>query len=54
MFDRLRYRRADGSVFLYAFDLLDLDGVDLRLSALARAATAPESTALADNATSTT
>jgi bifunctional non-homologous end joining protein LigD len=26
----LRYRRADGSVFLYAFDLLELDGRDLR------------------------
>jgi ATP-dependent DNA ligase len=25
VFDRLRYRRADGSVFLYAFDLLELD-----------------------------
>jgi bifunctional non-homologous end joining protein LigD len=30
MFDRLRYRRADASVFLYAFDLLELDGQDLR------------------------
>jgi bifunctional non-homologous end joining protein LigD len=30
VFDRLRYRRADASVFLYAFDLLELDGVDLR------------------------
>src|SRR5262249_25070919 len=29
-FDRLRYRRADGTVFLFAFDLLGLDGVDLR------------------------
>jgi ATP-dependent DNA ligase len=29
-FDRLRYRRADDSVFLYAFDLLELDGQDLR------------------------
>jgi bifunctional non-homologous end joining protein LigD len=29
-FDRLRYRRADGTVFLFAFDLLELDGVDLR------------------------
>jgi bifunctional non-homologous end joining protein LigD len=26
VFDRLRYRRADGSVFLYAFDLLEFDG----------------------------
>jgi bifunctional non-homologous end joining protein LigD len=30
VFDRLRYRRADGSVFLYAFDLLEFDGQDLR------------------------
>jgi len=30
VFERLRYRRADGSVFLYAFDLLELDGADLR------------------------
>jgi ATP-dependent DNA ligase len=29
-FDRLRYRHADGSVFLFAFDLLELDGRDLR------------------------
>jgi bifunctional non-homologous end joining protein LigD len=29
-FDRLRYRRQDGAVFLFAFDLLELDGVDLR------------------------
>jgi bifunctional non-homologous end joining protein LigD len=29
-FDRLRYRRADDSVFLYAFDLLELNGQDLR------------------------
>jgi bifunctional non-homologous end joining protein LigD len=29
-FDRLRYRRADASVFLLAFDLLELDGRDLR------------------------
>ena len=29
-FDRLRYRRADDSVFLYAFDLLEFDGQDLR------------------------
>jgi ATP-dependent DNA ligase len=28
--DRLRYRRADGAVFLFAFDLLELDGRDLR------------------------
>jgi bifunctional non-homologous end joining protein LigD len=29
-FDRLPYRRADASVFLFAFDLLELDGQDLR------------------------
>jgi bifunctional non-homologous end joining protein LigD len=29
-FDRLRYRRADASVFLFAFDLIELDGDDLR------------------------
>jgi bifunctional non-homologous end joining protein LigD len=29
-FDRLRYRRHDASVFLYAFDLIELDGDDLR------------------------
>src|SRR5215831_1519332 len=29
-FDRVRYRRQDGAVFLYAFDLLELDGWDLR------------------------
>jgi bifunctional non-homologous end joining protein LigD len=29
-FDRIRYRRHDASAFLYAFDLLELDGVDLR------------------------
>jgi hypothetical protein len=29
-FDRPRYRRVDGTVFLYAFDLLELDGTDLR------------------------
>ena len=30
MFDRLRYRRQDGRVFLYAFDLLELNGRDMR------------------------
>jgi bifunctional non-homologous end joining protein LigD len=30
VFDRLRYRRAEPSVFLYAFDLLEIDGRDLR------------------------
>jgi bifunctional non-homologous end joining protein LigD len=36
VFDRLRYRRADGSVFFYAFDLLELDGRDLRREPLER------------------
>jgi bifunctional non-homologous end joining protein LigD len=30
VFDRLRYRRQDGQVFLYAFDLLELNGRDMR------------------------
>jgi bifunctional non-homologous end joining protein LigD len=30
VFDRLRYRRDDRRVFMYAFDLLQLDGWDLR------------------------
>jgi bifunctional non-homologous end joining protein LigD len=30
MFDRLRYRRDDRRVFLYAFDLIELDDEDLR------------------------
>jgi bifunctional non-homologous end joining protein LigD len=29
-FDRLRYRRGDATVFLFAFDLLELNGDDLR------------------------
>jgi ATP-dependent DNA ligase len=29
-FDRLRYRRGDATVFLYAFDLIELNGDDLR------------------------
>ena len=29
-FDRLRYRRQDTAVFLFAFDLLELNGQDLR------------------------
>jgi bifunctional non-homologous end joining protein LigD len=29
-FDRIRYRRNDGNVFLYAFDLIELNGDDLR------------------------
>jgi bifunctional non-homologous end joining protein LigD len=34
-FDRIRYRRYDASVFLYAFDLIELDGDDLRREPLA-------------------
>jgi hypothetical protein len=34
-FDRIRYRRHDGGVFLYAFDLIELDGEDLRRDPLA-------------------
>ena len=33
-FDRIRYRRHDVSVFLYAFDLIELSGDDLRREAL--------------------
>jgi hypothetical protein len=29
-FDRIRYRRHDASVFLYAFDLIELSGDDFR------------------------
>jgi bifunctional non-homologous end joining protein LigD len=29
-FDRIRYRQHDASVFLYAFDLIELNGDDLR------------------------
>ena len=29
-FDRIRYRRHDASVFLYAFDLIEVDGDDMR------------------------
>jgi ATP-dependent DNA ligase len=29
-FDRIRYRKHDASVLLYAFDLIELDGQDLR------------------------
>jgi bifunctional non-homologous end joining protein LigD len=40
VFDRLRYRRQDGRVFLYAFDLLELNGRDMRREPLeARKAT---------------
>ena len=34
-FDRIRYRQHDASVFLYAFDLLELNGDDLRRDPLA-------------------
>ena len=30
LFDHLRYRRQDGRVFLYAFDMLELNGRDRR------------------------
>jgi bifunctional non-homologous end joining protein LigD len=36
VFDRLRYRRDDGRVFLYAFDLIELDGDDLRREPIER------------------
>src|SRR5215831_10515679 len=29
-FERIRYRRHDGDTFLYAFDLIELNGDDLR------------------------
>jgi ATP-dependent DNA ligase len=34
-FDRIRYRQYDATVFLYAFDLIELDGDDLRRDPLA-------------------
>jgi bifunctional non-homologous end joining protein LigD len=34
-FDRIRYRRHDEGVFLYAFDLIELDGEDMRRDPLA-------------------
>jgi len=34
-FDRIRYRRHDAGVFLYAFDLIELNGDDLRRDPLA-------------------
>ena len=34
-FDRIRYRQHDATVFLYAFDLIELDGEDLRRDPLA-------------------
>jgi bifunctional non-homologous end joining protein LigD len=36
VFDRLRYRRDDRRVFLYAFDLIELDGEDLRREPIER------------------
>ena len=33
-FDRVRYRHHDESIFLYAFDLIELNGDDLRLDPL--------------------
>ena len=35
-FDLIRYRRNDGCVFLYAFDLIELNGDDLRRDPLAQ------------------
>src|SRR5262249_52358807 len=41
-FDRIRYRRNDDDVFLYAFDLIELNGDDLRPDPLeVRTATLP-------------
>jgi ATP-dependent DNA ligase len=34
-FERIRYRRHDEDVFLYAFDLIELDGEDMRRDPLA-------------------
>jgi ATP-dependent DNA ligase len=34
-FDRIRYRRNDADVFMWAFDLIDLNGDDLRRDPLA-------------------
>src|ERR1700738_3573582 len=34
-FDHIRHRRHDGRVFLYAFDLIELDGEDMRRDPLA-------------------
>jgi bifunctional non-homologous end joining protein LigD len=36
VFNRLRYRRDDGRVFLYAFDLIEFDGDDLRRERIER------------------
>jgi hypothetical protein len=40
-FERIRYRHHDASVFLYAFDLIELDGDDLRRDPLAGAVKNP-------------
>ena len=41
-FDRMRHRHHDASVFLYAFDLIELNGDDLRRDPLqVRKATLP-------------
>jgi ATP dependent DNA ligase domain len=40
LFERIRYQRHDGSVFLYAFDLIELNGDDLRREPLVKAALA--------------
>jgi hypothetical protein len=34
-FNRIRYRQHDASVFLYAFDLIEIDGDDFRRDPLA-------------------
>jgi bifunctional non-homologous end joining protein LigD len=39
-FDRLRYRRRDASVILFAFDLIELNGEDLRRTPLEQRKTA--------------
>ena len=35
-FDRIRYRRYDETVFMWAFDLIELDGADMRREPLAQ------------------
>jgi bifunctional non-homologous end joining protein LigD len=35
LFDRIRYRRHDGDVFMWAFDLIELNGDDVRRDPLA-------------------
>jgi bifunctional non-homologous end joining protein LigD len=36
LFERIRYRRHDASVFMWAFDILELNGDDLRREPLER------------------